>query len=162
MTHPTIICLAFEGMGGEPKVFLRTLLYSSSKQGIIVESLFLKLLNNGLPQIFSVWAYGDKGLVRGSGLYVGEQGVEVYHHFIVPKTEKDYKFLPGWQTVEIYTVIKGKKKKLCSLQLEITQEMADTLSQGTLGIFFDWNPELNSYLAHTEKPSVEKLGKLLR
>ncbi len=38
--------------------------------------------------MFSVWAYGDKGVVRGSGIYVGEQGVEVYHHFIVPKLKR--------------------------------------------------------------------------
>jgi len=161
MTRPTIICFAFEGIKGEPKIFLRTLLYSSSKQGIIVESLFLKLRKDESTQVFSVWAYGDKGVVRGSGIYVGEQGVEVYHHFIVPKTEKDYKFLSGLYDVEIYAVVKEKKIKLYKLQLEITKEMAETLSYSTVGIFFDWSPELNTYLSHTEIPSPGKLAQLL-
>src|SRR5689334_8746086 len=79
MTRPTIVAFAFEGMSPtEPKVFLRTLLRSSSKQGIIIESLFIKLKRKNHSQSFTSWAYGDNGVVRGSGLYVGEQGVEVY------------------------------------------------------------------------------------
>jgi len=162
MTRPTIVVFAFEGMRkDEPKVFLRTLLRSTSKQGEVVESLYLKLANNGSTQTFSVWAYGDNGIVRGSGIYVGEQGVEVYHHFIVPKSVKDFKFLPGRYDIEIYAVIRDKKVKLYELQVELPAEMINILSNGVLGIYFDWDPELNNYTANIQSPNAEQMSRLL-
>ncbi len=161
MTRPTIIAFAFEGAKkNEPKVFLRTLLRSTSKQGEVIESIFLTLRNGDLSQVFSVWAYGDKGIVRGSGIYVGEQGVEVYHHFIVPKSIKDFKFLPGNYNVEIYAVIRDKKKKLYELQLHLPEDMTQTLNNGVLGIYFDWNPEQNSYTPYIEEITPQKFIQL--
>jgi hypothetical protein len=161
MTRPTILAFAFEGdRRNEPKVFLRTLLYSTSKQGVVIESIFLKLRNHQSTEVLSVWAYGDKGVVRGSGVYVGEQGIEMYHHFIRPKSQASYKFLSGSYDVEIYGVIKGKKRKLYMVELDLTEEMAKLMESGT-SIFFDWNPELNSYLAHSSDPTIARMERLL-
>ena len=161
MTRPAIVIFAFEGgRKSEPKVFLRTLLRSTSKQGEVVESLFLKLAHNGSTQTFSVWAYGDKGVVRGSGIYVGEQGVEVYHHFIVPKSVTDYKFLSGNYTVQIYATIREKQRKLYELQLTLPEEMTTILNNGILGIYFDWNPEQNNYTPYIEEITEQKFRQL--
>ena len=43
MTQPTLVFFGPDGGGGSPKVFLRTLLYSTAKRGQIVENMFLKL-----------------------------------------------------------------------------------------------------------------------
>jgi hypothetical protein len=162
MTRPAIIAFAFEGMRkDEPKVFLRTLLRSTSKNGETVESMFLKVTINGSTQIFSVWAYGDNGVVRGSGIYVGEQGVEMYHHFIVPKSVNGFKFLPGQYDIEIFAVIRDVKVKLYDLHLHLPEELINILSNGVLGVFFDWDPESNSYTAYTENPTGEKIARLL-
>lgn len=161
MTRPAIIALAFEGTRkDEPKVFLRTLLLSTSKQGEVIESMFLKLRNGESSQVFSVWAYGDKGVVRGSGIYVGEQGVEVYHHFIVPKSVKGYVFLSGTYTIEVYAVIRNKKRKLYEVQLQLPEDMIQILNNGVLGIYFDWNPEENNYTPYLEEITQQKFRQL--
>jgi hypothetical protein len=113
MTRPTIVVFAFEGMRPtEPKVFLRTLLRCSAKQGVIIESLFIKLTVNGISQSFTSWAYGDSGLVRRSGLFVGEQGVEMYHQFLTPKNVQDYRFISGNYHIEMFCVVNESYARL--------------------------------------------------
>jgi hypothetical protein len=34
---------------------------------------------------FNIWVYSTEKLVRGSGLFVGETGVEANHHFLAPR-----------------------------------------------------------------------------
>src|SRR5436853_6333630 len=72
MTQPTVIFFGPDNDGeGSPKVFLRTLLYSTAKRGHIVESMWVKLRRGESSQIFNIWVYGDTSLTRGSGLHVG-------------------------------------------------------------------------------------------
>jgi hypothetical protein len=67
-----------------PKVFLRTLLFLTSKRGRVIECMYVALSRNETRQNFNIWVYGaEKKLVRGSGLFVGETGVEANHHFRV-------------------------------------------------------------------------------
>ena len=76
MTRPTAIYFGADGsVDPSPKVYLRTLLYSTAKRGQIVESMFVKLRRGESIQTFNIWAYGEASLARGSGLYVGENGV---------------------------------------------------------------------------------------
>lgn len=75
MTQPTVIFFGSDGSGERlPKVFFRTLLYSTAKRGHIVESMWVKLRRGESSQIFNIWVYGDASLARGSGLYVNENG----------------------------------------------------------------------------------------
>jgi hypothetical protein len=46
------------------KVFLRTLLFSTSKRGQTVESLHVKLQRGESRQSFSIWVYGDGPLAH--------------------------------------------------------------------------------------------------
>jgi hypothetical protein len=161
MTRPAIVIFAHEGKRkNEPKVFLRTLLRSTSKNGDVVESLFLILKHEKSVQTFSVWAYGDKGVVRGSGIFVSEQGIEVYHHFIVPKSVKNYVFLSGNYDVEVHAVIRGKKKKLCELKVTLPEEMTQVLNNGILGVYFDWDLENSTYTPCTEEITLANFVRL--
>jgi len=91
MTQPTMVVFCSDGSADGPKVFLRTLLYSSVKRGQIVENMFVKLRRRESVQTFNIWAYGDGPLARGSGLFVGESGVTCNHHFLLPKDGTDFK-----------------------------------------------------------------------
>src|ERR1035438_2442579 len=77
MTLPTVIYFGPDGAPSpHPKVFLRSLLFCTSGRGRIIESMHIALSRNETHQNFSVWVYGNDKLVRGSGLFVGETGVE--------------------------------------------------------------------------------------
>ena len=78
-----------------PKVFLRTLLFSTSKRGRIVESMHVALPRNETHQNFNIWVYGNEKLVRGSGLFVGETGVAANHHFLTPRDRNSFRFTEG-------------------------------------------------------------------
>lgn len=78
-----------------PKVYLRTLLFSTSKRGRVIECMWVALSRNETRQNFNVWVYGDEKLVRGSGLFVGEAGVEANHHFLAPRDENSFRFAEG-------------------------------------------------------------------
>ncbi|MHB9142215.1 MAG: hypothetical protein ACYC25_10095 [Paludibacter sp.] len=71
MTRPTIIFFGPDG-GGERhnKVFIRTLLYSTSDRGQYIQNMFIRLQRGETVQNFNVWVYDDIGLVRGSGLFI--------------------------------------------------------------------------------------------
>jgi hypothetical protein len=169
MTKPTIVALAFDGIKGPPKVFLRMLLYNTSKQGAIIETMFLEIESNGVRQVFEVWGYGlgefyENGrekLVKGSGMYVSEQGVAYNHHFVAARN-REYIFSSGVHTIKVYAIIKGKKTKLSEIEVEVTEELAATLAKQTLNVLFDWSYESKSYIAQLEKPSGDILAYLLR
>lgn len=87
MTKPNVVFFGYEAAGNRPtaKIFLRTLLYSSSTQGKMVERMFVKLLRQGKDQdreqVFGFWGHGwTTELSPGSGLYVGQTGVSSNHH----------------------------------------------------------------------------------
>jgi len=87
MTRPTVIYFGPDGSHNRnnmylPKVYIRSLLYSTSKRGRILESLFVSLSRNESAQNFNIWIHGGPNLKRGSGLYIGENGYESDHHFL--------------------------------------------------------------------------------
>src|SRR5436309_13396939 len=61
MTQPTVIYFGPDGGADKEdvdrKVFLRTLLYSTSKRGPIVESMFVRLRRGGPLPTFNIWTY---------------------------------------------------------------------------------------------------------
>src|SRR5947199_1770126 len=71
MTQPTVIFFGPDMPRNRdeiplPKVYLRTLLFSTSKRGRIIESMHVALARNETLQTFNVWVHGDEKLVRGS------------------------------------------------------------------------------------------------
>ncbi len=111
MTQPTTIYFGADASPSlSPKIYLRTLLYSTAKRGQIIESMFVKLRRGESVQTFNIWVYGEDCLARGSGLYVGEDGVTCNHHFLLPADGTTFQFLPGEYKVEVYVSLVGARQ----------------------------------------------------
>lgn len=140
-----------------PKVFLRTLLYSTAKHGQIVESMYVKLRRAESVQTFNIGVYGDKPLARGSGLFVGYEGIACNHHFLLPKDGTQYDFLAGDYAIEVYAFLVNKRTPLLLYQLHVSvsKQDAEVLQDKASGIYFDWGPDSKKYHSHIDKrPSV--------
>jgi len=158
MTQPTVIFFGPDTPRSRdelalPKVYLRTLLFSTSKRGRVIESLHVTLSRNETHQNFNIWVYGDDRLVRGSGLFVGETGVAANHHFLIPRDGTAFHFTEGRYRLEVFAQLlgDGRRKLLFSQVLELSGEMAIRLAEPGAGVYFDWGPDSSRYLAHIDK-----------
>jgi hypothetical protein len=167
MTQPTVIFFGPDGgtSNREPraKVFLRTLLFSTSKRGRVVESLHVRLSRGETRQNFNIWVYGDDKLVRGSGLFVGETGVATNHHFLLPEDAPVFRFLPGTHTLEVFARVLGQKKHglLFSQMLEVSDSISKALESADAGLYFDWGPDSARYLSHIDRRAPLKSDRML-
>lgn len=157
MTQPTVVFLGPDGGRGEGepprlKVFLRTLLYSTSRRGQTVESMHVNLQRAESKQNFSIWVYGDDRLARGSGLHVGPEGVACNHHFLMPDDGAAFRLLSGRYTLKVFAkrVSDPEPRQLASLVLTISESQAAELGRPDAGIYFDWGPDQQAYQAHVE------------
>lgn len=168
MTRPSVIFFGPDGSShGDPdnKIYLRTLLFSTSKRGRVIESMYISLSRNESRQNFNIWVYGNERLVRGSGLFVGETGVEAAHHFLCPKDGSRFEFLAGRYQFDVYARLLGDSKDthLICLDLEISDERASELQKPNTGIYFDWGPDSGRYLTHVDqKPEPLKADEIFR
>lgn len=150
-----------------PKIYLRTLLFSTSKRGRVIESMHIALSRNETKQNFNIWVYGDERLVRGSGLFVGETGIAANHHFLAPRDEDSFHFTEGQYRLEVYAHLLGEKtrRRLFSQTLEISREIGIALKEPGTGLYFDWGPDSSRYLPHVEvrppSPDPEKFLEML-
>lgn len=173
MTQPTIIFFGpdtprFGERNAKPKVYLRALLFATSKRGRIIESMHVSLSRAETQQNFNVWVHGETSkLVRGSGLFVGETGVAANHHFLTPEDGSQFKWRAGHYQLRVYARLLGDKshKQLFSQQLEITSDLAMQLEQSGAGVYFDWGPDSSRYLPHVEQrlptPDPEQFSEAL-
>jgi len=157
MTQPTVVFFGPDGGrrdGENPrlKVFLRTLLYSSSRRGQTVESMHVNVQRAESKQNFSIWVYGDDRLVRGSGMHVGLDGVACNHHFLLPEDGADFSLLPGQYTVRVFAkrVSDREPRQLARFVLPISESQAKELEKDDAGIYFDWGPDQQAYHAHVK------------
>lgn len=155
MTRPTVIFFGPDGppsQGAEVKVFLRTLLYSTSKRAQILESMYVTLRRRESVQTFNIWVYGDKTpLLRGSGLRVSEDGFATNHHFVLPKDGTRFVFLPGEYVVEVWgNLVNFPRSLLLSkTHLQLSPEQSAAIADGC-GVYFDWGPDSKSYHGHID------------
>lgn len=162
MTQPTVIFFGPDNPRSKdepplPKVFLRTLLFATSKRGRVVESMHVALSRNETHQNFNICVYGDERLVRGSGLFVGETGIAVNHHFLAPKDGSNFRFTSGRYHMEVFAKLlgDGRRRLLFSQTLEIPSDVANQLAEPDCGLYFDWGPDSSRYLPHVDKrPSL--------
>jgi hypothetical protein len=149
MTQPSFIFFGPDGasFGGSAKVATCAHLYSTSDRGRIVEGLHVRLTANGVSNDFDVWVYGSEGLARGSGVYVGRDGVTCSHHFLLPRADEDFDFVAGKYTVEFFGKIVGDKsiRRLFVVNLALTGEAATAIRDGGAGVFFEWRPAKQVY-----------------
>lgn len=153
MTQPTTFFFGADGSGeGPPKVFLRTLLFSTAKRGQIVESMFVRVRRAESSQTFNVWVYGEAKLARGSGIYVGHEGLACNHHFLLPRDGTHYEFLPGDYTVDVFATLINQHAplRLFTSKLHLSNELALALKEKK-GVYFDWGPDSATYHAHVDQ-----------
>ena len=174
MTQPTVIFFGPDAPRSSdaappPKVFLRTLLFSTSKRGRVIENMYVALSRDEAHQNFSIWVYGEREkLVRGSGLFVGETGVEANHHFLTPKDATSFRFIAGHYRVDVFAHLLGDRSRtlLFSQTLEVTREVAAMLEESGAGLYFDWGPDSSRYLPHIDRrppsPDPDNFLELLR
>jgi len=157
MTQPTVIFFGPDGVPSSArrphlKVFLRTLLYSTSRQGQIVESLHLNLQRAESKQNFSIWVYGDEHLARGSGLFVPAEGIACNHHFLLPEDGTDFRFLAGDYILRVYAKKVGvaTPRELATVRLRLSESHSRALEDQNAGIYFDWGPDQQAYHTHVD------------
>jgi len=161
MTQPTVIFFGPDGPKSTrtrslPKVFLRTLLFSTSKRGRIIENMYVTLTCENIIRDFDVWAYGKRNeLVRGSGLFVGETGVEANHHFLISKGPEPFQFVAGRYQLDVHAQLLGDRhhKLLFSQSLEVSPENSDAIGDNDAGLYFDWSPHDKQYVTHLDQES---------
>ena len=154
MTRPTVVYFGPDSgtdvKGAPEKVFLRTLLYSTGKRGHILENMFVRLHRGETRQNFNVWAYGDKDLSRGSGLFIPETGFAANHHFLLPPDGTYFRFSSGIYTLEVFVAEVGVAQPRClyRLDLEIPITIFEEFDRPGHGLYFDWGPDAGRYFAH--------------
>lgn len=156
MTRPTIICFLGQNGSDNPKLFVRTLLYSTSERGQYVQNMFVKITTNGGLQSFNIWAYGNnnKDIVRGSGLFVNKAGSAFYHHFLLPNELDKFDFSFGDYRIEIFAEVMNKSpKKIFETSLNLTQLQSYDLNNGK-AIYYDWISDSQSYIGHSDIKSI--------
>lgn len=159
MTKPSTVFFGPDGRGfsGEPKIHLRTLLYSTGKRGQLIENMFVRVKRGESGQTFNVWVYGEDRLARGSGLFVGTGGITVNHHFLHPRDGTRFDFLPGSYHLEVFANIVGRPNPVAlgQLSLTLTPEQSQAIQSKKSGVFYDWGPDSGSYHAHIgDRPGV--------
>lgn len=145
MTQPTTIYFGPDSPRSKalsPKVYLRALLFATSKRGRVIESMYVAVSRNETRQNFNIWVYGNEKLARGSGLFIGETGVEANHHFLIPKDGSTFHFTEGHYRMDVFAKLLGDRSQtlLFSQTLEIPRETAALLEKSSAGLYFDWGP----------------------
>lgn len=157
MTQPAAIFFGPDE-NGSPKVYLRTLLYSTAKRGQLIEHMYVTLRRGETRQAFNIWVYGDRDLSRGSGLFVGDNGLTANHHFLLPAQETGFQFRPGDYELEVHArrVRDDSSHVLARATLSVTVTDADHIAHGSGGVYFDWGPESGRYHSHLDTKSAVK------
>jgi hypothetical protein len=152
MTPPRQIYLGPDGPQhqGQPKVVLRTILFSTAKRGRFIEGMHVSLYRGETKQNFPVWVLGNEGLALGSGLFVGENGHSAAHHFLTLDKDDSFRFSPGRYRLDVYAKLLGENKNLLlfTQELQITDTQAREMTEPNTGIYFDWGPDSSEYVAH--------------
>ncbi|MBO9096896.1 MULTISPECIES: hypothetical protein [unclassified Rhizobium] len=156
MTRPTTIYLGPDGEPhtNRPKIYMPSLLYSTSKKGQLVENLYARLSRGEMARNFYVWVHGEgRPLKRGSGLFVGPDGVVANHHFLLAPDEIDFSFKMGTYRLEIFANLIGSGNATRLFETELVVAASDELSmdQEKIGLYFDWGPETRTYYTYIDK-----------
>lgn len=95
-------------------------------------------------------------MARGSGLFVGQEGVATNHHFMLPTDIENYNFAAGDYLLEVFgkTVDRNRVHLLSSIEISISAAEATKLKELDYGIYFDWGPDAGRYQTKIDsKPS---------
>ena len=154
MMRPSFIAFHYER--DIPKVSFRALLYATGRHGYVVENMFIRLRRGELTQTFNDWAHVEYGETTarpaGSAIQVSEEGMVYTHHFLSPKAEGNFRFLPGDYLIEVYANLVQQRQPLLltSVKLSLLPEHSAAMEDQRTGVFYNWSPDLENYNAHIE------------
>jgi hypothetical protein len=154
MLRPMLI--GFLSEAGQPKLFVRAMIYATGKRGRIVEALYLKVRRGDSTQAFNFWMYGEtKPDIIGSGLMVGENGVALNHYFLPPKAAA-FRFLAGEYLIEVHAKILNRSTPvvLAEVKLSLSEELATTFADPSMGVLFTWMADSQCYRGEVHAPPV--------
>jgi hypothetical protein len=125
--------------------------------------MFVRLRRGEASQTFSIWVHGDDRLSRGSGLFVGEDGVALNHHFLLPADGTSFALLAGDYTLETFVKLVGSHRsaKLFTVSLHLSDQIAAKLVNAESGVYFDWGPDSQRYQAHVRNHPKVSLSRFL-
>lgn len=156
MTQPSVAFLGFDlSPKTTAKIFFRTLLYSTSPQGNVVEAMYATVAHNNSTETFGFWGYGESNnLTPGSGLFVPQEGVAFNHHFVMSVHKETYDFKEGRYLIQIFAklVTDPTARMLYEFNLTLTAELATALAKHD-GVLFELEPSSNEYVGHTRQYS---------
>lgn len=157
MTQPAVIFFGPDGKRNSrdeclPKIYLRTLLYSTSKRGRVIEAMHVTLRRNESQQTFNIWVHGNKHLQRGSGLFVSDTGVAENHHFLTPKDGSLFEFKQGLYELKVFAKLVGDSEniRMWTQKLIVNETEAKRLTEKHCGLYFDWGPASSQYITHVD------------
>lgn len=154
MVQPGFVGFVWDMPVGEPKIFLRAMLYATGKRGHIIESLYLKVECHGTEHLFAFWTFRQENrMVTGGGLRVGEEGVSADLHFLPLKDAHSFQFLDGEYGISVWAKIvnRGSPFVISRFRLSLSEEQAEATQPNMVnGVFFNWQPEQGTYHSYIE------------
>jgi hypothetical protein len=164
MVRPQLVAFLDARGSDGPKVWFRALLHNTAPKGNVLESMFVRLHRGETRQNFSFWVCGDDKLSSGCGLYIGQTGIALNHHFMQPKDGSKFEFVPGEYVIEVFGRLVGATAPfvLGTMKLQLTEAQAKALKNADENVYFDWWPDSQRYNAHVvRKPELPELPPFL-
>jgi hypothetical protein len=158
MTRPTLFYFGPDGDQGNPKIFLRALLYSTAKRGMLVENMYVSVSKGDACQSFNIWIYREEGrLSRGSGLHVDQVGRTLDHHFLASQVSPDFKFTAGEYTLRVYAKLVRIERPILlqEVSANLTNSITRQAESSGGGVFFDWAPDIEEYYVDSRPPPTD-------
>ena len=153
MTRPTMIALVQDDTEAWSdrcqKVVIRAMLFSTSRRGQVIENLHAVLQHESTSAPLALWAYGETtALQRGGGLFVGPEGLAVYHHFCLLYDAQIHEYRSGPLMLTIFATVLGRKQlvRLADCTVELDDKLAAAVNSKNAGVMFNWNPESGEYV----------------
>jgi hypothetical protein len=151
LTQPTIFFFGWDRQGSlhVPKIMFRSALFSSGNKGRILESMYVLVKTVDGQFEFPFWGYDDgKGMVRGSGLFVGPSGHVAYHHFNPLNDEHIFAYSGISYEVEVWAKVFNQNGNILLGKYQFCLEdskLAVELAHSESGVLWSWSPQDRRY-----------------
>lgn len=161
LTQPTIFFFGWDRQGDHhmPKIMFRSALFSSGNKGRILESMYVLVKTVDGQFEFPFWGYDDgKGMVRGSGLFVGPTGHVAYHHFNPLNDEHNFAYSGTNYDIEVWAKVFSQNGNILLGKYQFCLEdsnLATELAHGESGVLWSWSPQEQKYYPESWKRPFE-------
>jgi hypothetical protein len=117
--------------------------------------MYVTLVRDGaVHHNFNIWVYGERHeLVRGSGLFVGQDGIAANHHFLSAPDRSGFSFTEGPYQLNVFGRLLGDRRdrQLFAQDLAISPKLAAALGEPATGVYFDWAPDTAEYVPYIDQ-----------